>query len=60
MPEQDGKSVKKEVPEEDWEYAGDKNDILEFPIVTEKYIDGSQDVMHDKSMELSGKTKGQT
>ena len=48
---------KKEVPEEDWEYSGDKNDILELPIVTEKYIDSSTGVMHDKTMELSGKNK---
>ena len=46
---------KKDVPEEDWEYSGDKNDILELPIVTEKYIDSSTGVMHDKTMELSGK-----
>ena len=46
---------KKEVPSEDWEYSGDKNDILELPIVTEKYIDSSTGVMHDKEMELSGK-----
>ena len=48
---------KKDVPEEDWEYSGDKNDILELPIVTEKYIDSSTGVMHDKTMELSGKNK---
>ena len=50
---------KREVPEEDWDYSLDKNDILELPIVTEKYIDSSTGVMHDKTMELSGKkTKG--
>ena len=46
---------KREVPEEDWDYGGDNNDILELPIVTEKYVDGSKGVMHDKQMDLSGK-----
>ena len=48
---------KKEVPEEDWEWEGDRNDILELPIIAEKYIDGSTGVIHDKAMELSGKNK---
>jgi len=46
---------KREVPEEDWDYGGETNDILELPIVTEKYIDASKGVMHDKQMDLSGK-----
>ena len=50
---------KREVPEEDWDDGGDINDILEFPIVTKKYIDGSKGVMYDKQMDLSGKAKSQ-
>jgi hypothetical protein len=45
------------VPEEDRDYGGEKNDILKFPIVTDKYIDASKGVMHDKQMDLSGKNK---
>ena len=45
---------RREVPEEDWDYGGEKNDILELPIDTEKYVDGSEGVMHDKQMDLSG------
>ena len=48
---------KREVPAEDWDYGGEKHDILELPIVTEKYIDASKGVMHDKQMDLSGKNK---
>ena len=48
---------RREVPDEDWDDGGETNDILELPIVTEKYIDASKGVMHDKQMDLLGKNK---
>ena len=42
------------MPEEDWEYGGDNNDIIQLPFVAEKCIDGSHGVMHDQSMDMLG------